>query len=199
MPIPYIETLADLEGSVANYELQIADLDGFGPKVAEDVVKLLPRQNLWVALPNQDQDQGFIVAPSKWAGHKNLDLALYTKHLREPEGSPERLNGTEADRRIANFGGADVEIVGSSHPAAQAVRQLCGRFGKTVKANARVRVFDFGQSTHSVNSVPADPRRKDEMSHDLNSPRGLTIAEAKRGLAIRFGCRPSDIKITIKA
>ena len=197
MAVPYIETPADLEVSVANYERQMAELDDFGPEVAEDVVKLLPRQNRWVALP--DGEKGFVGAPSKWAGHKNLNLALYRKHLREPEGSPERLNGTEADRRIANLGGADVEIAGSNHPAALAVRQLCGLFGKTVKANARVRVLDSRLSTLPNISVRADSPQQEERSHAPDSAQGLTIAEAKRGLAIQFGCRPSDIQITIKA
>ncbi|MFN3725216.1 MAG: hypothetical protein ACK4SZ_02810 [Allosphingosinicella sp.] len=197
MAIPYIETPADLEASVASYERQMADLDAFGAEVAEDVVKLLPRQNLWVALP--DADKGFLVAPSKWAGHKDLDLSLYRKHLREPEGSPERLNGTEADRRIAKLGGADIEVAGSNHPAAQAVRQLCGRFGKTVKANARVRVFESGQPTQLNSSVSVNLPTQKEASFAPDFAQSLTIAEAKRGLAIQFGCRPSDIQITIKA
>lgn len=192
---PYIDTKRELAASVAAYSEQMGNLESFSPEVAQDAVTLLPRFNVWVAIANGEG--GYTVAPGKFSGYKGLDLALYAKHRSAPEGSPERLNGSEADRHIRNLGGSDLEVRKNDHPAIQAVRDFCNSFGKTVKSTARVRVFDsiMGQPTDDDSNLQSHPQR----SQEAVTVRGLTIAEAKRGLAAHLGCKPSDIEIIIRA
>lgn len=196
MSFPYVTDVADLRASVAAYAEQMEHLDTFPREVAEDAVKLLPRYNVWVALLGDDDK--FIVAPSKFAGHKSLDLASYKKHRSEPEGSPERLNGTEAERRISNLGGRDFEIGKSDHPATQAVREFCNRLGKSAKSTARVRVFEFLEVPDVQNESSSEAKQLTPEVETLLRG-GLTIPQAKQALAIKFGCKPSNIEIIIRA
>lgn len=198
MVFPYIDSNRDLVASVAAYWDQMDSLDSYSPEVAEDAVKLLPRYNVWIAIAAAKGR--YIVAPSKFAGYKGLDLALYKKHRSEPEGSPERLNGSEADRHIRNLGGSDLEVGKNDHPAIQAVRDFCNRFGKSVKSTARVRIFD-ALTVHDANAESESRSDSASSEHPDKSTRvrGLTIAEAKQGLAAHLGCKASDIEITIRA
>ena len=194
MPLPYVSNRNELSRSVSSYVEELANLDDFSAEVGREVVRLMPRQNLWVAVVGEDGR--FYVAPSKYAAHWGVDLKSYLKHLYEPEGSSERIDGTEADRRISDLGGSEIAVRDSTHPAAEAVRELCRKFGKAPKRGASVRVFeDSGLETAE------EQREKDVLSPELQAVlrMGLTIPQAKQALAARFGCRTSNVEIIIRA
>lgn len=133
---PYVETNADLAASVHSYDLDMTTPPS--DAAYNDAVSILGYTNLWIAIRD---DNGYLVAPSKFAGHKHINLVDYMHYRALAEGHSERLDGNETDRRIGALGGFEV-LVQDRHSAAKAVRDFCNIHGKTAKKTARVRVFD---------------------------------------------------------
>lgn len=92
----------------------------------------------WVAFQNDAGE--WKVGFCKFVGYKKLSFKSYDQFR------VKYLSGTDAKRRVEKFGGTYYGVgpdagVPANHPAVDAVKALCGRFGKLPKSTAKVRVF----------------------------------------------------------